>query len=474
MSNSVNKKLRIFFIPFFASGHMIPMADFAALLARRTDVDPTLCLTQANADILRPTLDPAVNVLIYPFPSEAAGLLPGQENISSVPADQEWKINKAADLSEPTHHKLLHEHRPDAVVSDIHLWWTTGIAADLGIPRITWYAVGVFSQLVLQSLHKYRIETVGVSDGEITVKDIPGPAIKLPVSELPEFARSNDFFSKVREKLKRATYDCYGVIVNTFYEMEPTYCDHSRAAEYKRAWFVGPVALARGHNKDATVTSTERGHECLNWLDGKEEGSVVFVCYGSWCQFKDEQQKAIAAGLEKSGQSFIWVIRKSEGDWLPDQKWEDRVKGRRKVVAGWVPQVAILAHKAVGAFLTHCGWNSVMESVAAGLPMLTWPLVFEQFINEKLVVELVGIGEPVSRGFRSTREEEKVVVPAEAIAKAVSSFMENAGTGERRTKARKFAQLARAAVAEGGSSWNDLSRLVDELIALRDNRLKEA
>lgn len=115
----------------------------------------------------------------------------------------------------------------------------------------------------------------------------------------------------------------------------------------------------------------------------------------------------------------------------------------------------------------------MLEAAAAGVPMLTWPLVFEQFINERLVVEVMGVGKRVWDGYRSTLAEEKAVVPGEEIGRAVSGFMEPGGEGERtRRRAREYAAMARAAVAEGGSSHRDLGGLVDELVARKNDRKK--
>uniref|UniRef100_A0A453AGT2 Uncharacterized protein n=1 Tax=Aegilops tauschii subsp. strangulata TaxID=200361 RepID=A0A453AGT2_AEGTS len=94
---------------------------------------------------------------------------------------------------------------------------------------------------------------------------------------------------------------------------------------------------------------------------------------------------------EASGMAFLWVVRTDK--WSPPERWHERVGGRGMVATAWAPQRAILGHRAVGAFVTHCGWNSVLETVAAGVPVLTWPIVFEQFITERLLTQVLGIGE---------------------------------------------------------------------------------
>ncbi|XP_048539180.1 UDP-glycosyltransferase 73C4-like [Triticum urartu] len=117
----------------------------------------------------------------------------------------------------------------------------------------------------------------------------------------------------------------------------------------------------------------------------------------------------------------------------------------------WAPQAAILAHPAVGAFLTHCGASSLLEVASADVPMLTWPLVCDQFIGERLVTDVLRIDERVWIGLQSTWDDEKKTVPAEAVACAVARFLEPGGTGEvARGRALELAAKANAAVAEGG------------------------
>ncbi|CAL9198246.1 unnamed protein product [Musa hybrid cultivar] len=471
------KPFRVFFIPFFASGHMIPMVDLACLFAARPGVEPTLVLTPANAALVRPTLDRSaaagrpVGLLLFPFPS--VGLPDGVENLATAPASESWRVYKAVDLAQTAHDEILRRHRPDAVVADIPYWWTTAIAADLVIPRVTFHAVGVFPQLVMNNLFRFRSE---IQERQVVaVPDLPCRPIEIPRAELPEFLLEQNHMSDTWDRMKKAQLTCHGVVVNTFYGFEPEYCDDYRRVDARQAWFVGPVALAScgGVERGGGTAAKEDGGRCMAWLDTREEGSVLFVCFGSWCHFTAAQLREMAAGLEASGQPFLWAVRKDgdgseeESNWMPEG-WEDRVAGRGLVVRGWAPQVAILGHRAVGAFLSHCGWNSVLEAVAAGKPMLTWPLVFEQFINERLVVEVAGAGKRVWEGQRSVAEHEKTVVPGEAIARKVSGFMKAGGEGETaRKKAMELSVAARAAVAKGGSSHRDLDSLIDELLATR-------
>jgi UDP-glucosyl transferase 73C len=113
--------------------------------------------------------------------------------------------------------------------------------------------------------------------------------------------------------------------------------------------------------------------------------------------------------------------------WISEDRFEERIKGRGLLIRGWAPQLLILSHPSVGGFLTHCGWNSIIESISAGVPMLTWPLFGDQFMNEKLVVQVqkigvrVGVEDPVKWG-----EEEKigVLVEKEDVKAAIDMLMD--------------------------------------------------
>ncbi|KAL0559710.1 hypothetical protein IC582_000077 [Cucumis melo] len=202
---------------------------------------------------------------------------------------------------------------------------------------------------------------------------------------------------------------CYGIVMNSFYELEPEYADCYKNLLGRKAWMIGPLLLCTQESKEKARTgniSAIDEHECLKWLDSKKTNSVVYVCFGTLTKFNSNQLKEIANGLEACGKNFIWVVRKvkreekekeEDEDWL-SKGYEQRMEGKGIIIRGWAPQVLILDHPAVGGFITHCGWNSTLEGVVAGVPMVTWPVAAEQFYNEKLVTEVLKIGVGVGVG----------------------------------------------------------------------------
>ena len=162
-------------------------------------------------------------------------------------------------------------------------------------------------------------------------------------------------------------------------------------------------------------------------------------------------------GLKASGQQFIWVVRKGKNEkeeegWLP-KGFEKRMEGKGLIIRGWAPQMLILDHEAVGGFVTHCGWNSILEGVTVGLPMVTWPMVAEQFYNEKLVTEVLKIGVGVG-----AHQWIKVMVDdikKEEIKEAVRLIMVGEEAEEIRSRAKALGMMAKRVIEEEGSSYSE-------------------
>lgn len=206
-------------------------------------------------------------------------------------------------------------------------------------------------------------------------------------------------------------------------------------------------------------------HECLSWLDSKPSRSVLFLCFGSLGSFSCKQLKEMAIGLERSGVKFLWVVgapapdsvenRRSLESLLPEG-FLDRTKDRGLVVESWAPQVEVLNHESVGGFVTHCGWNSVLEGVCAGVPMLAWPLYAEQKMIKAVVVEEMKVGLAVTRS-----EEEERLVSAAELEQRVSELMDSEKGRAVKKRVVEMKEAAAAAMRDGGSSRVALDKLVE-------------
>uniref|UniRef100_A0A0E0DTK3 Glycosyltransferase n=1 Tax=Oryza meridionalis TaxID=40149 RepID=A0A0E0DTK3_9ORYZ len=411
-STDRSKKLRVLLIPFFATSHIGPFTDLAVRLvtARPDAVEPTIAVTPANVSVVRSALErhgsaasSVVSIATYPFP-EVAGLPRGE----------------------------------------------------LCVPCVSFSVIGLFSGLAMRFVTAAAAANDDSDSAELTLAGFPGAELRFPKSELPDFLiRQGNLDGIDPNKIPQ------GKDVPRSRREHPYSERFLRDGLAKRVYLVGPLSLPQ-----SPAEANAGKASCISWLDSKPSRSVLYVCFGTFAPVSEEQLDELALGLEASGEPFLWAVR-ADG-WSPPAGWEERVGERGTLVRGWVPQTAILSHPATAAFLTHCGSSSLLEAVAAGVPLLTWPLVFDQFIEERLVTDVLKIGERVWDGPRSVRHEEAMVVPAAAVARAVARFLEPGGAGDAaRLRAQELAAEAHAAVAEGGSSYRDLRRLIDDMVEAR-------
>lgn len=389
----------------------------------------------------------------------------------AVSPDLQPKFFKAITTLGPQLDRLLQLHRPDCLVADMFFPWATDVAARHGIPRLIFHGTCYFSLCASLCVYRHKPHKNVFSDTEpFLIPNLPGE-IKFTRNQLPDFQKNDEEteFTKVYKATKEVEGRSYGVLINSFYELEPVYADHYRKGLGIKAWNIGPLFLYNKLFEEKAKRGMEElfieKHECLKWLNSKKPNSVVYICFGSLADFTDAQLMEIALGLEASGKEFIWVVKKEkhEGvkeEWLTEG-YEKRMEGKGLIVRGWAPQVQILGHEAVGGFVTHCGWNSTLEGVCAGVPMVTWPVSAEQFYNEKVVTQILGIG--VIIGNQKWARLVGDFVKRETIAKAVNQILEGKEAEEMRSRVKALGDMARMAIEEGGSSYLDFNAFIEEL-----------
>lgn len=453
-----------------AHGHMIPMTDIAKIFSAR-GVKSTIVTTPLNAVNISSKITRCqssgfdIDIKTLPFPCEEVGLPKDGESSDAITTpEMAGKFFQAISMLEPAFERLVEEVHPDCIVSDMFFPWTYDVGHKHGIPRLVFHGTSFFSlslsdSLSRNSLYECRDETF----------EVPGlpDKIYMKSSQMPTDVGA---FKEMRERIRATEKASYGVVVNSFYELEPAYADHYRKVVGRGAWHIGPVSLTN----TSIIDKAERGkkglvddHYCLNWLDSKEPRSVIYVSFGSASHFACTQLTKIAEGLEASGVPFIWVVRMLKEDkdkkFLPDG-FEERTEGKGLVIRDWAPQVLILDHSAIGGFMTHCGWNSILEGVSAGLPMITWPLFAEQFQNEILVTQVLKTGIKVGvEKFNSWTVPVSDSVTKETVEKMVSQLMVSEEGEEISKRARELKEMSKRAMEEGGSSHSDLTTLIEEL-----------
>nr|GMD07170.1 scopoletin glucosyltransferase-like [Ipomoea batatas] len=448
--------LHVYFLPLLAPGHMIPMVDLARQFARH-GVKATFLTTPLNAPQISKSIDrerelgSQISLRLLEFPSKESGLPEGIENLSATTSlEQTVSFFNAHDYFQGPIESLAAEDRPDCIITGPMYTWSNDFAAKFGITRLSFWGTGFFPMCAHNSIRRHKPhEKIESDTEEFDIPELPD-TLKITKKQIPEPLKGDpeNSVNELQEKLMKGEEGSYGMVVNSFYELEPAYVKHFREVIGKKSWHVGPVSLC---NKEDGEKS-QRGQamasigeeECLNWLNSKTPNSVVYVCFGSMSTFSAAQLGEIAAGLEASGQPFIWVVKQNTEEWLPEG-FEKSTQDRGLIIRGWAPQVLILDHEAVGGFMTHCGWNSLLEGVTAGVPMVTWPLSSEQFFNEKMATQILKIGVPVGVQAWTRRTDSSAPINRENIEIAVMEVMIGEEAEERRSRAIALGNMAKKA-----------------------------
>ncbi|KAK9735562.1 hypothetical protein RND81_04G213100 [Saponaria officinalis] len=482
MDNTSNdsKKVKMFFFPFIAAGHLLPMIGVARAIASHSGVQVTIIATPKTVGIFQEAIDRDrenghdIGFLTIELPNKDE--LEGVENfLTPVPLGLKLKVFMAVMNLKDTLKGILVEYRPDCLVSDPMHPWSLGVAEEVGVPRIVFHSSSLFWLCCEHVLWTSKPHEGLNSETEPFVLDGLPDRVEFTKKMLPHWHRQQNGFTAFFHEKKKADDNSYGVITNSFRELEYDYFDYSENVMEKKVWIVGPVSNQHSNNNDSGS-----GEHILKWLDLKEPRSVLYVSFGTEAFLARDQFHEIARGLKASGHPFIWVARTetytSEGDedWFPEG-FEDEMLDSNQglVIKGWAPQVMILGHPNVGAFMTHCGWNSCLESLTSGVPVITWPITADQFFNESLLVDVVKVG------FRVGNKEEMSIGDVEAKATVTRDQIEEATRrvledGEEvkkiQTRVKKYAEESKKAVQQGGSSYEDIDALIRELKA-RNNAL---
>ncbi|KAF5952858.1 hypothetical protein HYC85_010802 [Camellia sinensis] len=254
-----------------------------------------------------------------------------------------------------------------------------------------------------------------------------------------------------------------GIILNSFIDLEPGPIKALQGNEPGNppVYPIGPIVGA------GSSSSLERP-ECLKWLDNQPRGSVLFVSFGSGGTLSNDQLNELALGLEMSGQRFLWVVkipddRSANASYLSVQNQDDaigflpkgfmeRTKERALFIFSWAPQVEVLSHSSTGGFVTHCGWNSILESVVNGVPLIAWPLFAEQKMNAVMLSEGLKVA-------LRPNINQNGIVGREEIAGTVKALMEGDEGKMLRNRMLELKEAALKALSKDGSSTKSLSEL---------------
>uniref|UniRef100_A0A0D6QUF4 Glycosyltransferase n=1 Tax=Araucaria cunninghamii TaxID=56994 RepID=A0A0D6QUF4_ARACU len=441
-----SQKSHIVLFPSVGMGHLIPFFEFAKSMAIDHDFSVTFIMSQwmvspsQTAHTRRlASLGLDIRFVDLPPPDEEGD----QESHHLIRV-----FNGTEKSTGPVKEVLRTLGNVCAFVTDLFCTAVLEASAALGIPGYILFVVSATNACLMffhPTLDAETTESLADTDEPVDIPGLPS----MPPRYFPDPMQHRadpiyGLFLRHSHRLCKAN----GILINTFQDLE------SGSIRALESGVLLPAGVAKMPDiypigpLIATPEETEKD-ECLEWLDRQPPASVIFVSFGSVGFLSVPQMRELALGLEASGHRFLWVLRKPPAlagadvaELLPPG-FESRTRDRGLVVSTWVSQIPVLAHKATGGFLSHCGWNSVLESVSLGVPMIAWPLQAEQRTTAFFLTREIGVAIEVEW-------EADGWVAREKVERVARELMEGEGGRKVKARAAELKESARRAV-EGSS-----------------------
>ncbi|KAK6271716.1 hypothetical protein POUND7_008799 [Theobroma cacao] len=446
-------------VPSAGRGHINPMMNLCKILASKSN-----------------------NILItFVVTEEWLGFIgsdPKPDNIHfcSIPNVLPSELVRAADLfgfaeavwtkMDAPFESLLDQLNPPAtlIMADTFLFWAVSAGNRRNIPVASFWPMSALMFSVFHHFHLFRenghFPVDPLEKCHEQVDYIPGLSstslLDLPIANIIEDSRSWFILKQMLDSIswvRKANY----LLLASIYELETTAVDTLKPEFPFPVYTVGPAIpyLELGNSSSSNLGDNELTY--LHWLDRQPRNSVLYVSLGSFLSVSSAQMDEIAAGLNDSGVRFLWVVR------YETSRMEVACSDQGFVVP-WCDQLRVLSHPSVGGFWSHCGWNSVREGIFAGVPFLTFPLVADQKLNSKLIVDDWKIGWRVKKQFLAEN-----LVTRDEISKLVGKFMdlESVEVTEMRDRGKELKQKFLHAIDRKGSSETSIDSFIRNISQTR-------
>ncbi|XP_050374038.1 UDP-glycosyltransferase 74B1-like [Argentina anserina] len=453
MENHKQYRGHVVVLPYPSQGHINPLLQFAKRLASK-GVKATLATTSYTVSSI---CVPTVGVEPISDGFDESGFAQAADEETFL---QSFKANGSRTLSQVLKKFEDSEFPVNCVVYDSFLPWALDVAKKHGIYGASFFTNSASVCSILLHIHHGLISLpFKLDDMPLLLHGLP----PLDIADLPGMLKkpeSNPAYLRMQlnqySNLDKADW----IFTNTFKSLE------SKAAKaVAKLWpakLIGPMIPSaylddqiKGDSGYGASLWKPLGEECIKWLETKAPKSVVYVSFGSMVSLTAEQMKEFALGLKETGVHFIWVVRASELGKLTDEII-DSVKEKGLLVT-WCNQLEALAHEAIGCFVTHCGWNSILEGLSLGVPMVAVPKWADQMTNAKFVEEIWEVGV-------RAKEDDEGIVRKEEFVSCLKEVMEGERSKEIKKNSRKWRELAEKEINKGGSSDICISEFVELLV----------
>ncbi|EPS70318.1 hypothetical protein M569_04442, partial [Genlisea aurea] len=354
-------------------GHLSPFYELAKRLSKK-NFKTYICSTPINLVSIQAASDSDVELIELRMPPSPE-LPPELHTTRNAPADLTRPLMKKLHLFKSIFFEILTSIKPDILIYDFLQPWSTKQASSMGIPSVYFATTSTAFHSYYHHLYtngsteKYPFKAIYLHDHEsCDTEDINNF-----IQDIGDGLTIDDFFNLPTEIM----------LLKSYGQVETKYVSHLSALIKTKMVLTGPLI----------AESTEKSNEIINWLNDQQQFSVIYISFGSEYFASEEEIYEISKALELSRVKFIWVIRfpiTENKTFLKDvlpEGFIDRSKDNGIVVNEWAPQIKILSHPSVGAFISHCGWSSVTESLYFGVPIIAMPMRGDQLINARLLVE---------------------------------------------------------------------------------------
>ncbi|KAJ3695577.1 hypothetical protein LUZ60_000954 [Juncus effusus] len=403
-SGAGDHRLHIALLPFAGRGHINPLLALSQHLSDR-NLLVSIIVTEEWSSLLSSSssLPPSCQLRTIPnvLPSEHVR---GTEYPSFINAI-------FTKMTEPVEALIAQmEPRVDLIVSDVLLAWAPEMGQRIGIPVAAFFPQSATVAFAL-------FEFARLDDGRATADDLPGEIRKLleyiPIPEDPnpavESSSKSHILLMTRKFVKIISwaFKSNSLLLSSFYDLERSAIDGLKSQIQTPIYPIGPLIYQNSQNETNIANY-------MTWLDSKSNRSVVYISMGSFISVSKEQLNEIIFGLNLSESPYLLVLRENNEE-------NKKIIGDRGLIVSWCNQFKVLSHPSVGGFLTHCGWNSVFEAICNNIPMITFPISFDQISNSNLIVKEWRIGMKL----RGVEKEE--ILKRENIASVVQKMMNLSG-----------------------------------------------
>ncbi|GMP54993.1 hypothetical protein CsSME_00019954 [Camellia sinensis var. sinensis] len=441
-------------LPYPSQGHVNPMLQFCKRL-----VSKGLKTTFAITTFISKTMNPQSNYVQFDTISDGydeGGFMQAGDVQAYLTRLEATGSKTLADLIKRHQNS---DHPIDCIVYDAFLPWALEVAKEFGLAGAAFFTQPCAVNYIYYYAHEGLLK-LPVERSSLPVS-IPGMPM-LELEDMPSFIYVHGSYPAYFEvvlnqflNVEKADY----VLVNTFYKLEDKVVDSM--SKVSPLMTIGPTIPSLYLDK-RVENDNDYGFNlfqldpsiCLEWLSHKPKKSVVYMSFGSMANLGVEQIEELAWGLKRTNCYFLWVVRASEEAKLPKKFVEET--SNKGLLVGWSPQLEVLASETIGCFFSHCGWNSTIEALSLGVPMVVMPQWTDQTTNAKFVQDVWKVGIKV-------KVNEKGIVGREEVEDCIREVMGGDGGEELKKNAIKWRDLAKEAISEGGTSDKDIDELVSKL-----------